>query len=137
MAVLQAGISREQHYTVTPALTAAALFERDVPGSGTLPAVWSTPDMIGKMEVIAAALVVPHLEATQITVGARNEVSHLAATPIGMQVRVRATLAEVDGRKLTFAVEAFDAKEKVGEGLHIRYVVDRAKFESRVAEKRR
>ncbi len=135
MAALQAGISREQQFTVTPELTAAAIFERDVPGSGTLPAVWSTPDMIGKMEAVAAAVVAPALPEGHITVGARNEMSHLGATPVGMRVRVTATLRAVDGRKLTFAVEAFDEQEKVGEGIHIRYIVDRAKFLSRLAEK--
>ena len=53
-----------------------------------------------------------------------------------MTVRVRATLTAIEGRKLTFAVEAFDSKEKVGEGVHVRYVVDRQRFEGRLAEKR-
>ncbi len=134
MTELQAGITLERTYRVTPALTAAALTEGD-PDGLTLPAVWSTPDMIAKMEVVSAALVMRYLTSEQLTVGARNEISHLAATPIGMTVRVRATLHSVEDRKLTFAVEAFDEKEKVGEGLHIRYIVERAKFESRLAAK--
>lgn len=137
MAELPAGISLEHTYTVTYDLTAAAVAERDAPGALRLPAVWSTPDMIAKMEAASAALVAPHLGAGQITVGARNEVNHVAATPMGMTVRTRATLAQVEGRKLTFTVEAFDEKEKVGDGLHVRYVVDREKFERRVAEKAR
>lgn len=134
MAELQAGIAQERRYTVTHEITAAALVEGD-PAGVALPAVWSTPDMIAKMEVVSAALVAPHLAAGQMTVGSRNEVSHLAATPTGMEVRARSTLAAIDGRKLTFAVEAFDEKEKVGEGTHIRYIVDQAKFEQRLAEK--
>lgn len=134
MAELAAGITIERAYSVTHPLTAAALAEGDPTGL-TLPAVWATPDMIAKMEVVSAALVAPHLASGQMTVGARNEVSHIAATPTGMTVRVRSTLSQVDGRKLTFAVEAFDEKEKVGEGVHIRYIVDRAKFDSRLAEK--
>lgn len=136
MAQLQPGMSHEQHYVVTDALTAAAVFARDDPSAPSMPAVWSTPDMIAKMEVVAAAVVAAHLDAGQITVGSRNEVSHFAATPAGTEVRVRATLSQVDGRKLTFAVEAFDQKEKVGEGTHIRYIVDRVKFEARLADKR-
>lgn len=135
MAKLEVGISREQRFTVTHEVTAAALVERDWPEL-YLPAVWSTPDMIAKMEVVSAAVVAPHLDDGQMTVGSRNEVTHLGATPVGMGIRVRATLAQVEGRKLTFAVEAYDDKEKVGEGVHIRYLVDRAKFESRLAEKR-
>jgi fluoroacetyl-CoA thioesterase len=132
---LAPGITLERAYTVTYDLTAAALSEADGSDTVALPAVWSTPDMIGKMDVVAAALVAPHLPDGQISVAARNEISHLAATPVGMRVRVRATLDVVDGRKLIFAVEAVDELERVGEGFHIRYVVDRARFESRVAGK--
>jgi fluoroacetyl-CoA thioesterase len=136
MAEMHVGLSDERQYTVTDDITAAAVFVHNYPETVRMPAVWSTPDMIGKMEVVAAGMIAPFLDGGQITVGARNEVSHLAATPTGMTVRVRATLTAVEGRKLTFAVEAFDPKEKVGEGIHIRYIVDRARFESRVAEKR-
>jgi len=134
MAELEAGITMERTYSVTSAVTAAALAESDPTGL-TLPAVWSTPDMIARMEIVSAALVAPHLAPGQMTVGARNEVSHIAATPPGMTVRVRSRLSHVEGRKLTFAVEAFDEKEKVGDGMHIRYIVERAKFDSRLAEK--
>ncbi len=136
MSDLQPGITREQAFTVTPAVTAAAVFESNpAPEVRDMPAVWSTPDMMAKMEVVCTALVAPLLPAGHITVGARNEVSHLGATPIGQAVRVRATLSAIDGRKLTFTVEAFDEKEKVGEGIHVRFIVDRAKFMKRLAEK--
>lgn len=134
MESLRTGISLERRFRVGYELTAAALCERDSP-EVVLPAVWSTPDMIAKMEVVSAALVAPHLDPGQMTVGSRNEVTHLAATPVGMGVLIRTTLAQVEGKKLTFAVEAFDDAEKVGEGIHVRFVVDRAKFERRVAEK--
>ena len=132
---LESGISLERGFDVTREITAAALAERDNPGGAALPEVWSTPDMIGKMEIVAAALVEARLEPGQMTVGFRNEVSHLAATPVGARVRVQATLAAVDGRKLTFAVVAFDEKEKVGEGTHVRFIVDQAKFAARLKEK--
>lgn len=135
MADLEAGLTRERTYTVTDEMTAATLAERDLPGTLALPPVWSTPDMIARMELSAAALVAPLLPDGQITVGARNEISHLGATPVGMTVRVVATLAAVEGRKLTFSVEAFDAREKVGEGVHVRYIVDRGKFDARLATK--
>lgn len=134
---LEPGITLERRYEVTRDLTAEVLAGINDPGGVTLPAVWSTPDMIGKMEIAAAALVAPHLDAGQMTVGSRNEVSHLAATPVGFVVRVQVTLTAVEGRKLTFAVVAHDDKEKVGEGIHLRYVVDTGRFESRLAEKRR
>lgn len=132
---MQPGITREQSFTVTHAMTAAAMFDDVATEVRNMPAVWSTPDMISKMEAVAAAAVVAQLAPGQITVGARNEVSHLSATPVGMSVRVRATLSAVEGRKLTFAVEALDEKEQVGEGIHVRYVVDHAKFMDRLAGK--
>lgn len=132
---LESGIQLERAFDVTRERTAAALAERDDPGGAALPEVWSTPDMIGKMEVVAAGLVESRLEPGQMTVGSRIEVSHLAATPVGGRVRVQAILSAVDGRKLTFAVLAFDDKEKVGEGTHVRFVVDAAKFAARLREK--
>lgn len=136
MSEIDPGISREQSFDVTHAITAAAMFEApDAPEVPGMPSVWSTPDMIGKMEIVSAALVAGLLTPEQMTVGARNEVSHLAATLEGAKVRVRSTLAAVDGRKLTFTVEAFDEREKVGEGTHVRFIVDREKFHKRLAEK--
>jgi len=135
MSNLRVGLSREERFAVTHEITAAAMFEvvpLEVPN---MPEVWSTPDMIGKMEAVAAAVAAACLPEGQITVGARNDVRHFAATPVGMAVRVKATLTALEGRKLTFAVEAHDEKEKVGEGVHIRYIVDHAEFHKRLAEK--
>ncbi len=136
MPELRVGLSDEREYTVTDDITAAAVVLHNYPETFRMPAVWATPDMIGKMESVAAGMIAPYLPPGQITVGARNDVSHLAATPTGVTVRVRATLTAIEGRKLTFAVEAFDPKEKVGEGTHIRYLVDRGRFEARLADKR-
>lgn len=133
---LMAGIAAERGYTVTREVTAAALAERESGEGVVLPAVWSTPDMIARMEMVCAELVAAHLEEHQMTVGARNEISHLAPTPVDAQVRVVAELAAVDGRKLTFHVSAFDAYERVGEGVHVRFVVERGKFEARLQQKR-
>lgn len=134
--MLEAGLTLTREFDVARSMTAAALAERDDPGGAALPEVWSTPDMIGKMEIVAAALVGNRLEPGQMTVGSRAEVSHLGATPVGFRVRVTATLNAVEGRKLTFAVEAHDGREKVGEGVHVRFVVDAAKFDARLQQKR-
>lgn len=56
----------------------------------------------------------------------------MAATPIGMKVKAVAELISIEGRKLTFKVEAFDAKEKIGEGQHERYIVESARFRDKV-----
>ena len=82
--------------------------------------VLATPVMIGLMEDAARHLVDPLIEPGQMTVGVNLNITHLAATPIGMQVTARAELVAVDGRRLTFNVEAHDEQDKVGEGTHTR-----------------
>ncbi len=99
-------------------------------------AVFATPLLVALMEQAAIAAVKPYLAAGEGSVGTRVEISHLAATPVGMAVRARAELVEIAGKKLTFAVEAFDDREKVGEGRHERYIIDNAKFMARVAAKK-
>jgi predicted thioesterase len=64
-------------------------------------------------------------------------IRHLAATPVGLKLTARSTLTEVDGRRLVFAVEAYDDKEKVGEGVHERFIIDTERFLGRVEAKRR
>jgi predicted thioesterase len=69
-------------------------------------------------------------------VGFHVDIRHLAATPVGRRVIFRATLAERDGRRLVFRVEAEDEQERVGEGTHVRFVVDMERFMGRIAAKR-
>lgn len=99
-------------------------------------AVFATPLLVALMEQAAIAAVKPFLADGEGSVGTRVEISHLAATPVGMTVRARAELVEIAGKKLTFAVEAFDDREKVGEGRHERYIIDNAKFMAKVAAKK-
>jgi predicted thioesterase len=70
-----------------------------------------------------------------MSVGVNLNVSHLAATPVGMRVTARAELVAVDGRKLTFKVEAHDEREKIGEGTHTRAIINLDRFMARVHEK--
>jgi fluoroacetyl-CoA thioesterase len=99
-------------------------------------AVFATPLLVALMEQAAIAAIKPYLADGAGSVGTRVEISHLAATPVGMTVRAQAELVEVAGKKLTFAVEAFDDREKVGEGRHERYIIDNGKFLARVAAKK-
>ena len=79
----------------------------------------------------------PHLPPGGGSVGTVVEVRHLAATPVGMTVRAEATLLETDGKRFVFSVEAWDEKEKIGEGRHERVMVpDLAKFVARVTRKK-
>jgi fluoroacetyl-CoA thioesterase len=103
-------------------------------GSGLVP-VFSTPALVGLMESAAVQALIGSLAPGQTTVGGHIDVQHLAATPIGMQVRVRAELTAVEGRKLFFTIQAWDAVEKIGEAKHERFIVDEVKFLSRVQAK--
>lgn len=104
-------------------------------GSGGV-AVYATPAMIGLMEGTCLAAVDPHLPAGMATVGTDLKVRHLAATPVGMTVRTTAELTEIAGKKLTFAVKAFDDKELIGDGTHERYIIDLNKFLQKTAAKK-
>lgn len=125
---LTPGLTGEASITVTDGLTAAAL------GSGSVP-VYSTPALIALLEGAAIDALKGRLPDGMTTVGVRVDVRHLAATPVGQTVTARATLRQVDGRRLVFDVAAWDPVEPVGEGTHERVIVDRARFESRAAAK--
>ncbi len=103
-------------------------------GSGGVK-VFATPLMIGLMENAALKAVDPTLPEGFATVGTHLDVKHIAATPIGMKATAIAELIEIDGKRLVFKVEAFDEVEKIGEGLHERYVINMDKFLSKVNEK--
>jgi fluoroacetyl-CoA thioesterase len=97
--------------------------------------VLATPMLVSYFELAAHQLAMQTLEPGQGTVGFHLDIRHLAATPIGMRVTFRATLAERDGRRLVFRVEASDEQERVGEGTHVRFVVDMDRFMGRIAGK--
>lgn len=101
--------------------TAAAM------GSGMLQ-VFATPAMIALMEQAAASSVQPYLEEGESSVGTRLEVSHLAATPMGVTVRAESELIEADRRRLRFAVRAYAGETLIGEGFHERFVIQVERF---------
>jgi fluoroacetyl-CoA thioesterase len=104
-------------------------------GSGGV-AVFGTPALVVLCETAAFLCVAPYLEAGQTTVGTLVDIRHLAATPPGVEVRAVATLIAVEGRRLTFTIEAWDPIEKIGECRHERVIVDEQKFIARVQQKR-
>ena len=102
-------------------------------GSGDM-AVLATPAMVALMENAAMLAVAPELPEGSTTVGSSISTTHLRPSAVGATVTARAELTEVDERKLTFRVEAYDGEQKIGEGEHIRYIVDREKFLSRLGK---
>ncbi len=126
---LPIGLKGQAETTVNEQNTAAAM------GSGLLP-VFATPAMLALMENAAATSVQPFLGEGEGTVGTRLEVSHLAATPIGLAVRAESELVAVDRRKLTFTVRAWGGEELIGEGTHQRFVIDNARFLEKALAKR-
>jgi fluoroacetyl-CoA thioesterase len=98
--------------------------------------VLSTPSLIWYMEAAAREALAPFLDEGENSVGTMVHVAHLAPTPVGGRVTSRAKVVEVEGRRVVFEVEAFDETEKIGEGTHERFVVDEARFASRVNAKR-
>ena len=125
MAGLEPGLAGETEEIVTEALTAA------VYASG-LVAGFATPAMVGLMEGAAFRATGNYLEPGQTSVGIEVNIRHLAATPVGMRVRARAELTRVEGRRLYFNVEAWDEIEKIGEGTHVRMVVEMDRFNARL-----
>jgi len=99
------------------------------------PRVLSTPQMIRWMEMTCRNAVLPLLEPGHDTVGTHVNVAHLAAAPIAMVVTFTAEVKAVNDRRIEFRVEAWDEKEKIGEGTHERAIVNIARFAARMARK--
>ena len=119
--MIEIGMTYTMEKTVTPDMTAKAV------GSGGLE-VFGTPFMMGLMENAAMTAVAGELPEGATTVGSEMNVTHIKPSGLGAEITATAVLTEVEGRKLTFNVGARDAEGMIGEGIHIRYVVDRARF---------
>ena len=122
--MLEVGIKGQRETIVTKENTAAGI------GSGSLE-VFSTPMMILLMEESCFMSVNDILEEGFTTVGTCVNVKHLSATPLGMKVVIKSELINVDGRALTFKVEAYDEKGLIGEGIHERFIVNNEKFQAK------
>ena len=127
--MLEKGLRGEASVAVATGNTAQEV------GNGSVP-VFATPMLVALMESAAIAAVQGKLAEGQTTVGTRVEVSHTAATPVGMTVTAQAELVKVDGHRLVFDVMAQDEAGLVGEGRHERFIVATDKFLAR-AEKRK
>ena len=97
--------------------------------------VLSTPMLLQLIEEAAVTCLGPILSADEVSLGAYVELTHLAPTPVGFIVRTEVEVIGVDGRRVNFAVAAFDEREKVAEGTHERYIIDRSRFLANLEEK--
>ena len=122
---LKKGLSSQSSVTVSAGNTAAAM------GSGDLD-VFATPAMVALMENAAMKAVADALPEGSTTVGAEMNVTHIKPSGLGAEIVATAVLTGVEGRKLTFNVGARDAEGLIGEGIHVRYIVDREKFMAKV-----
>ena len=125
---LTPGIKGSASCVVGPEDTAKAL------GSGAVD-VFSTPKLVALMEKAALLSVRDYLDEGMDTVGTHLDISHSAATPVGMTVRAESELIEVDRRRLVFSVKAWDETVLVGEGTHERFIIDRDKFLAKCSSK--
>jgi fluoroacetyl-CoA thioesterase len=129
------GIAFTHAFMVPVAKTVPALY----PESDeflAMPEVFATGFLVGLLEWTCIKAINPHLDwPGEQTVGTHVDVSHVAATPPGLTVTATATLVSVEGRKLIFAVEAHDGVDLISKGRHERFVIDKAKFDRKVAAK--
>ena len=126
--MLETGIIGKEEMLVMEADTAKAL------GSGGLN-VFATPAMIALSEKTALTSILQELPEGQGTVGTKIDMSHIAATPVGMKVRCETELIEIDRRRLVFSVNVYDEVEKIAEGTHERFIVDNNKFQTKADSK--
>ena len=127
---IEPGLVGEKTLIVEHKHTAAAF---DCP---RLAPVFSTPILVGLLEGAAKSALHPHFNPDESCVGLSINIRHLAATPIGMQVRARAELIRLEGRKAFFKVEAWDEVEKIAEGEHERYIINWDRFMEGVEKKK-
>ena len=129
--IVKIGASKERRITVNSSQTTSFLWE----GENVL----STPSMIAEMEETCRLLlkeqVIP--ESEWDSVGTIVDIKHLAATPVGAEVILKAKVISVDGRRVTFKVEAQDKLEKIGEGRHERFIINVPRFRSKFNEKQK
>ena len=132
---LRPGLTHEFRFRVPESKTVPHLYP-EAQEFQVMPRVLATGFMVGLLEWACIQAINPHLDwPNEQSVGTLVNFSHIAATPPGMNVTVRVKLESVEGRKLTFSVHADDGIDKISEGTHERFVIDAAKFYSKLAAK--
>lgn len=130
MQQLRVGMIGESIIKVTDAESARIM------GSGALD-VFATPAMIALMEAASVAAIDPFLDSRQASVGIHLDVKHIAATPLGERVTAIAEITHIEDQRVTLEVRAWDEHDMIGEGRHIRYIIDIDRFMQRISSDNR
>jgi fluoroacetyl-CoA thioesterase len=132
---LKPGLEHTFSFGVDESKTVPALYP-EADEFQAMPRVFATGFMIGFIEWTCIQAVNPHIDwPEEQTVGTHIDVSHLAATPAGLEVTARVRLLEVDGRRLLFDVEVHDEVDLIARGKHERFVINKDKFDHKIREK--
>jgi fluoroacetyl-CoA thioesterase len=133
--MLKIGIKYEHKFIVPKSKNVPALYPESQEFLA-MPEVFATGFLVGLLEWSCILAIKPCLDwPNEQTVGTHINVSHEAATPAGLEVTVKVELIAIEGRKLTFNVEAHDGIDLISKGRHERYVINKQKFEERVKTK--
>lgn len=133
---LKPGIKYEHKYQVPESKTVPSLYPESEEFL-VMPEVFATGFLVGFLEWSCIKAVNPHLDwPNEQTVGTHIDVSHVAATPPGLEVTATVELVEVDGRRLVFSVEAHDGVDLISKGRHERFIINKDKFDAKVNEKK-
>ena len=134
---LKTGIRYEHRFVVPPSKTVPALYP-EAAEFVAMPEVFATGFLVGFLEWACIKAINPHLDwPNEQSVGTHINVSHLAATPPGLEVTATVELIEIDGRRLVFAVEAHDGVDLISRGLHERFIINKERFDAKMSEKRK
>jgi fluoroacetyl-CoA thioesterase len=136
LSVPPVGLRHRESVTVDASLTVPRV-SPSFPNFLDMPPVFATAYMVGFVEQACVEALKPYLAPSQRSVGTHIDMSHTAATPIGMTVTAEVELIAVEGRQLRFKVECRDDKDLIGSGRHDRFIVDLPKFMARLEEKSR
>ena len=132
---LQPGMHFEFSYTVPRERTVPHLYP-DIEEAAQMPEVFATGYLVGLMEFACIKFINGYIDwPREQTVGIHINISHTAATPPGMIVTVKGTLEAVEGKKLSFSLEAFDDQDRISSGRHDRFIINAQKFNAAVAKK--
>jgi len=133
---LKVGIKYQHKFTVPKSKTVPNLYPESEEFK-IMPEVFATGYLVGFLEWACILAIKPHLDwPSEQSVGTHINVSHQAATPVGLEVIANVELVKIEGKKLTFNVEARDTVDIISKGVHERFIINKEKFISKVNEKK-